>query len=413
MTANNIEHKQQQRKLLLIITTVTLILLLATVWVLQKPTPKISVDKSTVETIDFSTTMTTDTMRDVFDRRLKNSLNQQNDLIALQSTDTEQLRAHLQEQTNILAALQNDMAQLAQAQSITALPATNDLAADLQTEFLQDPAIIELSVNLSALPTDDKQSPKNINTYVPANTYVKGVILSGADASTGIFSRNDPSPILVRLIEQASLPNGQRVDLIDCRLSLAALGKISSSRTIARTERLSCVDDNGDILEVPVKAYLVGPDGKEGVRGNTVHRQMPVVRHAMLAGLGDVAAQSYTTATLSPFGATNSVSGENALAYSGARGVSQSADTIAQYLMKLADQYEPIVELPSGSIVEVVFLEGFNLNDSTPPDEDKDNTASQTDTFTLPDLPHFTFSPETLADAQALDLLNNLPDEAI
>lgn len=55
------------------------------------------------------------------------------------------------------------------------------------------------------------------------------------------------------------------------------------------------------------------------------------------------------------------------------------------------------------------FLAGFDLNDSTPPNKAKAET--RTDTFTI-DIPDFTFTPETLADNQAMQLLNSLPDEA-
>lgn len=231
------------------------------------------------------------------------------------------------------------------------------------------PGITQVTVNLTSNVPPEKEAAQKLGQYVPANSYVKGIVISGADTSTGVFSRADPSPILIRLIDEISLPNREVVDLIDCRVSLASFGKISSSRSIARSERLSCVHPNGEILDISIKAYLTGPDGKEGVRGQTVHRQMPVIKNAMLAGmisgLSDIAKASLTTTAISPYGVNQAVQGADVLGYSAASGVSEGSEKVADYLMRLAEQYEPIVELHAGTPVEVVFIEGFYLKDQS------------------------------------------------
>ena len=39
-------------------------------------------------------------------------------------------------------------------------------------------------------------------------------------------------------------------------------------------------------------------------------------------------------------------------------GVAQSADQVSKYLIERAEQYQPVIEMPTGIDVEIVFLEG-------------------------------------------------------
>lgn len=39
-------------------------------------------------------------------------------------------------------------------------------------------------------------------------------------------------------------------------------------------------------------------------------------------------------------------------------GVAQSADMVSKYLIERAEQYQPVIEMPTGINVEIVFLEG-------------------------------------------------------
>jgi conjugal transfer pilus assembly protein TraB len=39
-------------------------------------------------------------------------------------------------------------------------------------------------------------------------------------------------------------------------------------------------------------------------------------------------------------------------------GISQTGDMVSKYLIERAEQYQPVVEMPTGVDVEIVFLEG-------------------------------------------------------
>ena len=48
--------------------------------------------------------------------------------------------------------------------------------------------------------------------------------------------------------------------------------------------------------------------------------------------------------------------------FGAAQGVSNAMDKIADYNIRRADQYHPVIQLSAGTIVDVVFLKGFYLD---------------------------------------------------
>ena len=43
-------------------------------------------------------------------------------------------------------------------------------------------------------------------------------------------------------------------------------------------------------------------------------------------------------------------------------GVATSGDMVSKYLIERAEQYQPVIEMPTGIDVEIVFLEGVFIN---------------------------------------------------
>ena len=46
------------------------------------------------------------------------------------------------------------------------------------------------------------------------------------------------------------------------------------------------------------------------------------------------------------------------------QGVAQSADMVSKYLIERAEQYQPVIEMPTGIDVEIVFLDGVYVRGS-------------------------------------------------
>jgi conjugal transfer pilus assembly protein TraB len=46
------------------------------------------------------------------------------------------------------------------------------------------------------------------------------------------------------------------------------------------------------------------------------------------------------------------------------QGAGEAADTVSKYLIERAEQYQPVVEMPTGIDVEIVFLDGVFVRNS-------------------------------------------------
>ena len=86
----------------------------------------------------------------------------------------------------------------------------------------------------------------------------------------------------------------------------------------------------------------------------------------VLSGVGSAVQQSYATQSVSPLGSTSLIQ-PNKVFQSGAFGGANTAlGKLADYYIKLADMYHPIVQVHAGSQINIVFLKGFSLTEGQP-----------------------------------------------
>lgn len=210
---------------------------------------------------------------------------------------------------------------------------------------------------------EEKDAPQ---AYLPVS-FTSGVLLGGIDAPTGGQAQSNPLPILVRLTDNAILPNRYRAEVKDCFVVAAGWGDISSERVYARTATLSCVRNDGSALEMPIQGNLYGEDGKLGLRGRLVTKQGQLLANALRAGIvggiGQGFAQGGTSYTTSPFGtlATNSGGTGEQIRRGMAGGVGRALDNLANYYIRLAEQTFPVVEVDADRKVDVVITKGSTL----------------------------------------------------
>ncbi|MYM95922.1 TrbI/VirB10 family protein [Duganella vulcania] len=216
----------------------------------------------------------------------------------------------------------------------------------------------------AAIPRDDKEAAAT--SYLPVS-FTSGLLLGGIDAPTGGQAQSNPLPILVRLTDNAVLPNRYRAEVKDCFVVAAGWGDISSERVYARTATLSCVRHDGTTLEMPIQGNLYGEDGKLGLRGRLVTKQGQLLANALRAGIvsgiGQGFAQGGTTFTNSPFGtlATSSGGTGEQVRRGVAGGVGRALDNLANYYIRLAEQTFPVVEVDAGRMVEVAITKGSSM----------------------------------------------------
>ena len=204
--------------------------------------------------------------------------------------------------------------------------------------------------------------------YIPSGAFTRAILLGGLDAPTGGQAQRNPQPVLLRLVDNAVLPNHFRSRIKECFVVGAGYGDMSSERAYIRTESLSCVTRDGTAIDVPVKGYVAGEDGKAGMRGRLVSKQGQLLANALLAGvasgIGHAFQQSSTTLSVSPLGATTAVDPGKQFEAGFGTGVGRALERLAQYYISLAEKVFPVIEVDAGRTVDVVITQGVSLQGS-------------------------------------------------
>ena len=213
---------------------------------------------------------------------------------------------------------------------------------------------------------------KPLATWLPAGSHAEAIVLAGVDASAGISSQGDPRPLLLRLTGPAwtAAADGSalQVDVAGCTVTGAAHGDLSSEKVYARLRTLTCAGpEPGSVIETEVAGFIAG-SGKTGVRGPVVSREGALIQKAFLAGLvsgaGQGAAQAFQPQAIATGGGAavaNTGLADIGRAGLGA-GAASAGSKVADYLIRRAEQYQPVIQLRAGTRVSVVFLEGARLD---------------------------------------------------
>lgn len=232
----------------------------------------------------------------------------------------------------------------------------------------KEPGISSFEVSKPETPVVEKDSSQ----YVPAGSFVHVALLAGVEAPTGGQAQTNPEPILMRTQDNAFLPNRYRADIKECFILASSYGDISSERAFARLENLSCVRTNGQAIDFPVKGYIVGEDGKTGMKGKLITKQGQILANALLSGIGSGMGQAFMQnsymQSMSPMNAMGQMSvmapGQTLQAGIGA-GFGNALNTLSQYYISLANKLFPVIEVDSGRMVDVVFTKGFSMDSIT------------------------------------------------
>jgi conjugal transfer pilus assembly protein TraB len=225
------------------------------------------------------------------------------------------------------------------------------------------------AVAVATSPNDARTANRTTQTYLPSGMFGQAVMLSGLDAPTGGQAQSNPHPVLLQLLDLAVLPNRYRYDWDKCLITAAGYGDLSSERGYIRTESLSCVSKDGRVLDVPIKGYIVGEDGKAGMRGRLVSKQGQVLGNALLAGvvsgIGSGLERSSSIQSVSPLGSTSSIKPGAEFQSGVGAGTGKALDRLANYYIQLAEKMFPVIEIDAARVVDVVLTQGVNVDVAT------------------------------------------------
>lgn len=211
--------------------------------------------------------------------------------------------------------------------------------------------------------------------YLPPNSYAPARVIVGVDASTGVASQTDPLPVVLRITGPArSVLRGGKVlttDITGCLVNGAARGDLSSEKVYVKLARMTCAQPGGRYAVSEVKGFISFA-GKSGVRGRVVSREGSLVGQALLAGIVGGFGRGFSanangifTGQVGADGKRQSLSPTDIVAGGLGQGAGEAADTVSKYLIERAEQYQPVVEMPTGIEVEIVFLDGVHVRSQT------------------------------------------------
>ena len=221
------------------------------------------------------------------------------------------------------------------------------------------------------------KSPKRKNVgdsetiVLPAGSIISGTLITGMDASSSSSAKREPFPALLRIKAEAILPNRFRMDITDCFIVSSGYGDLASERAYMRAEAISCVKDDGSVLESRIDAYAVGEDGKAGVRGRLVSKEGQLIAKSLMAGFLSGISNAMKPArvpTLSLNPQSNYQVERPDLGVLGQEsalgGISSATAEIAKYYLEMARNMFPIVEVDAGRKIDFVVSSGARLRNN-------------------------------------------------
>lgn len=213
-----------------------------------------------------------------------------------------------------------------------------------------------------------KNVPADSEAYIPAGSIITGTILSGGDFPTNKGGFDNPTPLLIRISKHAILPNRFKTDIRECFLLTGGRGDLSSERVKLRGETLSCVRDDGSVIEAKLNSYVTGEDGKEGVKGRLVSKQGQLIARSLVSGFASGLSEVFDvnavpTVTTSSDGSVEyqSVYSSDAMQGAAVKGFSNAMERISDFYLEMAKDIFPVVEINAGRQVDIVVISGTRL----------------------------------------------------
>lgn len=215
--------------------------------------------------------------------------------------------------------------------------------------------------------------PNTKKGFLPGGSFAAATMISGVEAFTGGTAQSQPQPIVLRVDENAVLPNAANYQIKGCHVLASVWGDMSSERVFGRLATLTCVDtSNRLVLSEEVEGVLVDSDGKNGVRGELQDRQGAKLARSLLAGFAQGLSSAFgaaqSTVTQTALGATSTIMGGNTLKAGAYEGASTAASQLADFYLKQAEATMPVIAVDAGRKISVLFTKSKSLSfESTDP----------------------------------------------
>ncbi|MDP3935753.1 MAG: TraB/VirB10 family protein [Alphaproteobacteria bacterium] len=250
---------------------------------------------------------------------------------------------------------------------------TSSVQGQPQTTGFNQRGVQKIVVNLN----NKISKQRHFTNILPAGAFAQAVLIGSVDANCGVSSTSDPKPVLLRLLENGTLPNNFKSKLKRCVAIGASHGDLSSERVYIRLERMSCIEKaTGEVIETDVAGYIAGEDGKAGIRGEVVDRSGSMIARAAVGGFfggisqfmqGSIMNQQLSQLSKETDG--KAIFNMDALKQGGVQGVGSALDKLSDYYIKRAEQLQPVIQIAAGRTVDIVFTHGAKIGSQATKDQ--------------------------------------------
>ena len=286
------------------------------------------------------------------------------------------LEAAKQREKQLREALERERAERAkQAKSQTVSVRTTPKTASAETPVVAVPAKQFELRTIGSSQGRPKHAPTPLmhhvdTAYLPAGCFAKVRLVTGVAATSQLGTGGGASwghPILyvirepfecARRLDEIGMPTLRtrvRVPLDGCLGFATGKADLASSRVQGEGSLLSCVMPDGEAFEVPMKGYLVGIDGTQGLVGEVQSHESAKIGKAFIAGMIEEAAAFFSQARK---GVTISLTAQSA-PYGG---METTLRKIADYWLEQARALQPTLFVPSKTEAYLVILQGVPLD---------------------------------------------------
>lgn len=210
------------------------------------------------------------------------------------------------------------------------------------------------------------QKGDGLTTVIPAGSYVKAKLISGAETTTA-----DAFPVLLQLDYAYQGPNRRVVNFKNCVMNGRARANMSIERALVQVDKLSCVKENGEAIDVSVNGYVSGSDNNFGVIGTYISHQDKVLLAAVLdtlmrsvGGLGKSLAEAQIKQDIAggsagggPVQSTNIEDKDQYIIGTQIYSTTQAFSRITKFYLDQALALLPTIAITSGQDVWVVLID--------------------------------------------------------
>lgn len=223
---------------------------------------------------------------------------------------------------------------------------------------------------VSSLETTPEKKPeepkeKKETIYLPPSL-LSADLLSGFDAPTMSAGKSEPIKAVLRIRDLAILPNDIKSDLKGCFVIAEGYGNLADERAHLRLLRLSCVARNGrSVIDEKITGFVEDEDGRIGLRGIVITKAAALLARTVFARFLEGFGEAYEA---SSYDVTNTAAGQlytldptQAVEAGIGKGISKGAERYSKFMLDMAEQCMPVIEIGSGKRVTMIIDQGKDI----------------------------------------------------